>query len=60
MNTKNDFVKLYSKDGHHLDAFYCPAEKNDIGLIVIHEIFGLTPFIQQVCEYWAHNCSCTV
>lgn len=53
MKTKSDFVSLRSKDGHCFDAFYSSVEQSHVGLIVLHEIFGLTPFIQEVCEYWA-------
>ncbi len=55
MNIKDHFVSLHTKDNHQLDAFYCPSEKSSVGLIVIHEIFGLTSFIKETCEYWAHK-----
>ncbi len=53
--SRNSFVSLHSHDGHNLDAFYCAVEKKEVGLIVIHEIFGLTSFVKEICEYWARK-----
>lgn len=46
--------KLTCSDGHELDAIWKPvtAGQSTKCLIVLHEIFGLTDYIEGVCTFW--------
>lgn len=47
-------INLQSSDNHRFDCYQFTADKKPIvGLIVIHEIFGLTEFIKNMCRMWA-------
>ena len=48
-------IELSCSDGHELDTIWVtpshsPASRS---IILLHEIFGLTDYIQALCEYWA-------
>lgn len=50
----SDIIKITVSDGHQYDAYFCEPKEAPKGIIsVIHEIFGLTQFIKDVCEQWA-------
>lgn len=50
MNT----MTIKSDDNHEFSAFRAePAEKARHAVIVLHEILGVTPYIQRVCERFA-------
>jgi len=45
------FIKLTSQDNHQFDTYECKPESDALGsIIVLHEIFGITPFIEEVCK----------
>ncbi len=48
-------IKLTSQDNHTFQTYFCEAHEKTAkaSLIILHEIFGLTPFIRSLCEYWA-------
>lgn len=48
------FITLTADDNHQLDANFCHAVGEVKGaLIILHEIFGLTNFIKDICHYWS-------
>lgn len=49
----NKTITLHAEDDHHFDAYYCQKNQSAVGIIVIQEIFGVTPYIKNTCEYWA-------
>ncbi len=47
-------VEVTASDGHKLAAYLAtPAGKPRGGLVVIQEVFGVTPYIQSVCDAYA-------
>ncbi len=44
-------------DGHELGAFSLPttAAESKGGLVILHEIFGVTSYIKDVCRYWSER-----
>jgi carboxymethylenebutenolidase len=49
-----ELLKITSKDHHKFNAYFCEAQGKAKGnLLVLHEIFGLTSFIKDICYYWA-------
>ncbi|WP_165482817.1 dienelactone hydrolase family protein [Legionella gresilensis] len=49
----NKIIQI-KEDSHCLEAIHAlPTTADGSGLIILHEIFGLTPFITNVCNYWS-------
>jgi len=47
-------LKLQAVDGHQFDCYqFVEDEETNVGLIVLHEIFGVTEFIKNMCRLWA-------
>ena len=48
------FIEIESLDGQKVRAFECESKTSKaIGnIILLHEIFGVTPYIENVCRYW--------
>lgn len=49
--------KLSCADGHVLDAVWKTPSSGQAerSLVLLHEIFGLTDYIDELCEYWAEQ-----
>jgi len=47
-------IILKSADEHHFDAYqFQIGDEKSAGLILLHEIFGMTGFIKNMCRLWA-------
>jgi len=45
-------IQLQASDQHPLTALHWAHEIPGPGLIILHDIFGMTPFIQNFSQYW--------
>lgn len=51
-----DFITLTAADGHAFDAWHAPAKGDRKGgLVLIQEIFGVTPHIRSLCDHFAER-----
>ena len=50
------FIKIEADDGHELGVYVAdPTIETRGHIVVIHEIFGVTPHIQKVCNWFANQ-----
>jgi len=51
---KETIFKLKSNDDHEFDCYqFLDSDTAEVSLIVLHEIFGMTEFIKNMCRLWA-------
>lgn len=51
-----NFITLTAQDKHQLDAYeYNSESTSKNAIIVLHEIFGTTPFIKEICMHWSNK-----
>lgn len=47
-------ITLHADDNHKFDCYQFTEDKDaKVGLILLHEIFGMTTFIKNMCRLWA-------
>lgn len=47
------YITLKTTDSHQLDAYLCESVSPKGCMIVLHEIFGITDSIKNICHYWS-------